>query len=345
MTPATKLKISFGSDNHSGVHPEVLHWLQKVNESTVPSYGGDLYTEAATQKFKDHFGSDIEVFFVWNGTAANVLSLKAAARSYQSVICSNVAHIHLDECGAPEMFTGSKLSLLPHHSGKILLEDAKLAFQGIGDVQSVQPKVISLSQTTEYGTVYDLKETRAFADLIHSHGGYLHMDGARITNAAVALEVSLRELTRDSGVDVLSFGGTKNGLMGAEAIVFFNPKLAEDFKYIRKQSLQLASKMRFVSAQFLAYFENDLWKKSATHANQMAKLLETRLRKASSEIQITHPVQANAVFAILPKPLIERLQQDFNFYVWNAGLNEIRLMCSFATKEEHIDLLVKTISN
>ena len=340
MTP----KISFGSDNHSGVHPEVFQWLQKVNDHASSPYGTDPVTESATQKFKEHFGNDIEVYLVWNGTAANVLGLKSALKSYQAVICSNVSHIHLDECGAPEMISGSKLLAVPSQHGKMNVNEVTPYFNTLGDVQSVQPKVISLSQTTEYGTVYTPNEIKAFADLVHSKGGYLHMDGARISNAATSLNASFKSFTRDCGVDVLSFGGTKNGLMGAEAVVFFNPRLAEDFKFVRKQGMQLCSKMRFVSAQFLAYFENDLWKKSATHANQMAKYFETKLLAHGGSIQITHPVEANAIFAILPPEVISNLQKEFNFYTWNAALNEVRLMTSFATTKEHIDSFVSSLS-
>jgi len=336
--------ISFASDNHAGVHPDVMKWLNQVNQGPAPSYGVDSITAQATEKFKEEFGNDSEVYFLWNGTAANVLALKASLRSHQSVICSDVAHIYMDECGAPEAFTGSKLVPLPSVNGKITLEQVKRCFERVGDVQAVQPKVISLSQTTEYGTIYSLDEIKGFADLIHQHQGYLHLDGARITNAAVSIGSSLKKITKEVGVDILSFGGTKNGLMGAEAVVIFNPKLAEDFQYLRKQGLHLASKMRFISAQFLAYFENDLWKKNAERANKMAKLLEQKLKSHQGKISITQPVQANVVFATLPKAMIATLQKDFYFYVWNEETNEVRLMCSFETTETQIEKFSSAIA-
>ncbi len=345
--------ISFASDNHAGVHPLVFEWMNKVNEGFAPSYGVDSFTTSALQKFKDVFGEKSETFFVWNGTAANVLSLQCMLHSHQAVICSDVAHIHLDECGAPEKFTGSKLIALPSQNGKISLADAKACFEkNVGDVQSVQPKVISLSQTTEYGTVYSLEEMKAFSKLAHDQGGYLHIDGARITNAAVALNCSLQQLINDTGVDVLSFGGTKNGLLGAEAVVILNPSLAKDFKYIRKQGLHLASKMRFISAQFLAYFDQTkeghaLWKQNAEHANQMAKKLAKLLEACRPTIKLTRPVEANAVFATLPQGLIDQLLKEFRFYIWSQPVNspdpEVRLMCSFETTEEQLNHFVHAI--
>ena len=331
--------ISFGSDNHSAVHPRVLEWIGKVNDGTVPAYGDDAYTRDAVDRAKEHFGPQAEVFFVWNGSAANVLGLQSAVRSHQAIVCSDVAHIHLDECGAPEQHLGAKLLPVPSRNGKISAADVRGQFARRHDVHAVQPKVISITQATEYGTVYGLDEIRAFSALAREHDAYLHMDGARAANAAVSLGCSLRDMTTDAGVDILSFGGTKNGLLGAEAVVIFNPQLAAEFPYIRKQGLHLASKMRFLSAQFLAYFEDDLWRRNATHANAMAQMLGHALA-AVPGFRVTQPVQANAVFGTLPREAIVALQQEFSFYVWNEAQNEVRLMCSFATTESQIERFV-----
>jgi threonine aldolase len=328
--------ISFGSDNHSAVHPRVLEWIAKVNDGTVSAYGTDAYTRDAADLVKAQFGPQAEVFFVWNGSAANVLGLQSAVRSHQAIVCSDVAHIHLDECGAPEHHLGAKLLTVASQNGKISLLDVRGQFARRHDVHAVQPKVISLTQATEYGTVYTLDEIRALGTLAREHDAYLHMDGARAANAAVSLGCSLRAMTTDTGVDILSLGGTKNGLLGAEAVVILNPQLAAEFPYIRKQGLHLASKMRFLSAQFLAYFEDDLWRHNAAHANAMAQRLAQALA-AVPDFQITQPVQANAVFGTLPRAAILALQQEFSFYVWNEALNEVRLMCSFATTESQIE--------
>jgi len=336
-------KTNFASDNYSGVHPSILEWIQRVNYDSAPAYGHDAVTQLALEKLKQEFGDQTEAFFVWNGTAANILSLKSALRPYHAILCSDVAHIHMDECGAPEQQIGSKLLPIPSKHGKISVTDLHLAFSRIGEQHAVQPRVISISQATEYGTVYGLEELKTLSDFAHRNGAFLHLDGARLANAAVSLSCSLKELTRDCGVDVLSFGGTKNGLLGAEAVVFLNPSLAGDFPFIRKQGLQLSSKMRFLSAQFLGYFSERLWQKNAAQANQMASLLSEQLQAFQPDIRVTQPVQANSVFAVLPKSLIEVLQKDFYFYVWNKELNEVRWMCSFDTTEEQVNYLVGAI--
>src|SRR5581483_11961461 len=251
---------SFASDNNAGVHPKVLEAIAAVNQGHVVGYGVDPYTEEAIENFKQHFGKDIEVFIVFNGTAANCLGLKALTESYQAVICADGAHIYTDECGAPEKFTGCKLIPIAAPDGKLTVESVSHAYHGIGDQHHVQPRVVSITQVTELGTVYKPREVRDLARFAHEHNMFLHMDGARIANAAVSLGLSLREATRDLGVDVLSFGGTKNGAMGAEAVIFFDKALSRDFLYIRKQGMQLASKMRFISAQFSALFTDDLWR-------------------------------------------------------------------------------------
>jgi threonine aldolase len=314
--------------------------------SWAPAYGTDTVTEHAIFLMLNEFGITADrIFPVWNGTAANVLGLRACLKPHQSIICTSVAHIHLDECGAPEQHTGSKLIPIETPDAKLTPELIAPHFQRMGDVQAVQPKVISISQSTEYGTIYSLQEIKALADFAHSKNAYLHMDGARAANAAASLNCSLKAMTKDAGVDVLSFGGTKNGLMGAEAVVFLNPALGEDFKYIRKQGLHLASKMRFISAQFIAYFENELWRTNATQANQMAMLMESELKKFPDKIQITQKVEANAVFAIMPSEMAKELQKEFYFYVWNELTNEVRLMCSFETTEEQIQLFSAAIKN
>src|ERR1700730_6282590 len=258
-----KLARNFASDNNAGVHAEVIEAIAHVNQGHVVAYGDDPYTRSAIKKFEEHFGPDIAVFFTFNGTGANVLSLQALTRSFQSVLCSAYAHIYSDECGAPEKHTGCKLIPLPHQDGKITLESVRHAYHGIGDQHHVQARVISITQSTEMGTVYRPEEIQALARFAHEHEMFLHVDGARIANAAASLGQSLRQATRDLGLDVLSFGGTKNGIMGGEAVVFFNRRLSPDFLYLRKQGMQLASKMRFIAAQFEALLTNNLWHRGA----------------------------------------------------------------------------------
>src|ERR1700758_1074277 len=272
-----KTTRSFASDNNAGVHPEILEAIARANDGHVIAYGDDAYTRAAIAKFEEHFGPGIEVFFTFNGTGANVLGLQALTRPYQAVLCSDYAHIYTDECGAPEKHLGSKLIPLAHENGKISLDSVRHAYHGIGDQHHVQAHVISITQATEMGTVYQPEEIQALARFAHEHDMYLHMDGARIANAATALGQTLRQATRDLGVDILSFGGTKNGIMGGEAVLFFHPKLAADFLFLRKQAMQLASKMRFISVQLGALLTNDLWKRSAEHSNRMAILLEKEI--------------------------------------------------------------------
>jgi len=334
--------MSFASDNCSGIHPEVLQALEKANHGSAISYGGDSWTEKAEGIFKRHFGQDIHVGFVFNGTAANVLALQTMNRSYHAILCSQAAHINEDECGAPEKLTGSKLVTLPHDNGKITPEICKAYLRGVGSQHHVQARTISISQTTEFGTVYQPDEIRALSKFAHDNGLYLHMDGARISNAAASLGLGLRECTRDLGVDVLSFGGTKNGLMGAEAVVVFRPELATDFKFIRKQGMQLASKMRFISTQFIALLEGDLWLRNAKHANLMAKKLSEGVSKIPS-IKITRPTQANGVFAVLSPQMIKALQAKFEFHVWNDETNEVRWMTAFDTREEEVDQFISEI--
>lgn len=294
---------------------------------------------------KNVFGSNIEVFFVFNGTAANVLSLKTITKPHQAIFCTEVAHIQNDECGAPEAITGCKLLSLPHQNGKLTSQSLAVAERKILDAKAsiphqVQPKTLSMTQSTELGTVYSISETKMIADFAHKHGMLLHMDGARISNAVAKLDVSLKEATIDAGLDVLSFGGTKNGLLGVDAIVFFRPELAQDFVLIRKQNLQLASKMRFFSVQFDALLTNELWKENAQHANRMASILAEGLLKIPG-ITITRPVEANAVFAVLPKAIIPELKKKFYFYDWDGSTGEARLMTSFNTSKKDIEAFLE----
>jgi threonine aldolase len=333
---------SFASDNNASVHPDVLKALASANQGHVVGYGDDPYTASAIAKFKEHFGPDTAVFFVFNGTAANVLGLKALTHSYSAVICTESAHIHTDECGAPEKFTGCKLLVLPAPDGKLTVDMAKSVYHGIGDQHHIQPKVIALTQATETGTVYKPEEMKALTRFAHERNMYVQLDGARLANAASSLGLSLREATRDLGIDVLSFGGTKNGAMGGEAVVFFTPKLAEDFVFFRKQGMQLASKMRYIAVQFETLLSNDLWLKNAQHANGMAKLLEKEIRKLS-QIKIVYPVEANGVFARLPHDAIAKIQERYFFYVWNEEESVVRWMCSFDTTEQDVEEFVRFV--
>ncbi len=332
----------FASDNNSGVHPDILKAMSEVNTGHVVGYGDDKYTADVIEKFREVFGRDVEVLFVYNGTGANVTSIQALTRPFNAVICSSLSHIYVDECGAPEKHSGCKL--LPVHvsDAKLTIENIKQHMHGFGFEHHSQPKMVSITQVTEVGTVYTIREIRAIADYVHSNGMYLHMDGARISNAAVALGCSFKEMTFDAGVDVLSFGGTKNGLMFGEAVVFANNDLAANVKYIRKQSTQLHSKMRYIAAQFKAMLIDDLWKKNAAHANRMAQLLAEKVAEIP-EIQITQKVEANGVFCIVPEKLIKPLQEEYFFYFWDESKNEVRWMTSFDTTEEDIEGFVSLI--
>jgi threonine aldolase len=326
---------TFASDNYAGVHSDILRALTDANMGHAASYGDDPYTEQAILRFQEHFGPDIDVFFVFNGTGANVLSLASMARPYHTILCSEHAHIAVDECSGPERFIGAKLALVPAPDGKINITTLTPFIRRIGDQHASQPHVISLSQTTEYGTVYTPEEICLLTDYAHAQGMLVHMDGARLANAAASLNVSLRALTSDAGIDVLSFGGTKNGLMFGEAVVFFNKALAADFVFQRKQGMQLASKMRFIAVQFDTLLANDLWRHNAAHANAMATKLAEVLR-ARPDIHITQSVQGNAVFAVVPSHDVARLQAKYPFYVWNESRGEVRLVTSFDTTEEDV---------
>ena len=327
-------KRSFASDNNAGVHPEVIEAIKAANDGHVIAYGSDPVTARATELFQKHFG-DVAVFFVFGGTGANVLGLKAITNPHHAIFCADTAHVNVDECGAPEKFTGCKLITIATPDGKLRVEQIKPLLHGIGVEHHVQPRVITISQATEMGTVYTRDELKTLADFAHDNGLLLHVDGARLANAAVALDTTFKEITTDVGVDVLSFGGTKNGMMYGEAVVFFDKARAADFKYIRKQGMHLPSKMRFISAQFEALLAGDLWRRGAAHANRMAQLLGVELSKVS-KIKLTQPVESNGVFATIPKEYIPALQEKYFFYVWDESISEVRLMASFDTNEDDI---------
>lgn len=329
-------KRGFASDNNAGVHPAILEAMVMANTGHAIAYGDDPITLKTTMRMKEIFGMDSEIFFVFIGTAANVLGLNAASQSHHAVICPETAHINVDECGAPEKYTGCKLLPVETPDGKLSVKGIKKHMHGIGFEHHVQPRLISITQATELGTLYTLSEIKEICSYAHENNMLVHMDGARIANAAVALDLDFYEMTGGAGVDLLSFGGTKNGMMYGEAIVFFDPKLASAFKYQRKQGMQLASKMRFISAQFGAYLENDLWRKNALHANLMAQKLHQAVKDIPG-VSITQKVESNAVFAIIPGEIVARLQEHYFFYQWDEDRSEVRWMCSFDTTESDIE--------
>lgn len=338
----------FGSDNFSGILPEVLQAITEANTNHVHSYGDDKYTELATKKIREIFGCSCPVFFVFNGTGANTLSLSLAANSYHAVVCADTAHIAVDECGAIERHVGCRLFTINTPEGKLTPRMiSRVVFENQGDQHRSQPKVISISQCTELGTVYTPDEIRALADFAHQNNMYLHVDGARLANALAYSGCSAKEMITDTGVDVLSFGGTKNGMMIGEAVVVLNPELSVDGCYIRKQLTQLGSKMRFISAQFNAILEDGLWLKSASHANSMAQKLLQGIRSIKG-MEPVYPVQANAVFMSLPAEVIPKLQEQCFFYVWQQDKNIVRWVCSFDTTEQEVGnfiaMLKKTLA-
>lgn len=335
---------SFASDNNSGIHPEILQSIMDTNQDHAIAYGNDPYTLDAVECLREEFGEETGIYFVYGGTAANVLGLKQITASYHSILCAETAHIQNDECGAPERFTGNKLLTIPSSNGKITPASIKPLLQGIGFEHHAQPRVISISQATEMGTVYTPGEIRAIADFAHQNQLLLHMDGARLCNAAASLGTGLRQLSADAGVDVLSFGGAKNGMLVGECVIFFDKTISETFKYTRKQGMQLMAKMRFIAAQFIAYFSDDLWLRNASHANAMAKLLEESLH-GIPQIRFTQPVETNAVFAIIPKDWIPIIQEKYFFYVWKEDVSEVRWMTSYDTTKEDIQHFTDFIRN
>ncbi|GDX32660.1 threonine aldolase [Actinomycetes bacterium] len=329
---------SLASDNYAGVHPAVLAAIGAANADHAPAYGSDETTTEAVELFRRELGAQVDVFMTFNGTGANVVGLQSLMRTWDAVICASSAHINVDEGGAPEKLLGSKIIDLQTPNGKLTPEQINSVEWRAGDVHQSQPKVVLITQSTEYGTCYSPAEISAIADAAHARDLVLYLDGARIANAAASFNVSLREMTSDAGVDVMSFGGTKNGAMSAEAVVVLNPELqiGHDLGFIRKQYMQLSSKMRFTSAQFIALLTDDLWRANARHANSMAQRLAVGASGLPG-LTITQPTQANAIFAQLPPDAIPRLQAHTPFYVWNAARSEVRWVCSWDTTESDVD--------
>ena len=332
----------FASDNAATIHPEVLAAIDRANVGHAFGYGHDEVTERLAGVFAGHFGPSARAFPVWGGSGANVLCLRAACRPWEAVICTEQAHMNVDECGAPEAIAGVKLITAPSQDGKLTPGAIEPLIARIGDEHAVQPRLISISNCTELGTVYTPAEVTALSELAHSRGLLLHVDGARLANAAAAAGEPLGALTTQAGVDLLSLGGTKNGLLGAEAVVFVDTSLAEGFEYLRKQTLQLASKMRFLSAQLEALLQGDLWLRSASHANAMAAKLAERVGDVAG-VTITRPVQANAVFATLPPSAAAALRREWDFYMWDESVGEARWMCSWDTTEEDVEEFAEAV--
>jgi len=332
---------SFASDNYSGIHPEIFEAIQRANSQHQISYGEDQFTDEANQHFENIFGK-VTVLYTFNGTGANVTCLKCCTLPFQAVVCSEYAHILADECGAPTQSIGCSLLPLKTLDGKLTPEMIKPLLGRIGNVHNTQPKVISISQSTELGTVYSLDELKTLCDFAHANGMYVHLDGARISNAVAALGVSLKEATVECGVDIMSFGGTKNGLMIGEAVLIFNNELKANAPYFHKQSAQLFSKNRFIATQFTALLTHNLWFRMATHANKMAKLLAKEVGGLPG-VKITRSVDANAVFAIIPANVIQPLRAQYPFYEWDAETHEQRWMCSFDTTEDEVKEFVEAL--
>jgi threonine aldolase len=337
-------QYNFASDNCAGVHPLVMKAIEHVNKGYVHSYGDDVYTKHAEELIRQQFGENAAVYFVYNGTGANVTGISRLIRSYQTVYCAETAHIHVDECGSLEHYAGCKLMALPSRDGKVSIDAVKEKLVGIGDEHRSQPGMISITQPTEYGVLYSVDEIRTLSDFAHKNGMLIHMDGARIANASASMNLSLKALTADCGIDLLSFGATKNGILCGEAVIIFRADLAESFQYIRKQGMQLHSKMRFISAQFIAMMSDGLWIDNARHANAMAQKLHKGLLELPG-ITFTQEVSCNAIFAIFPEKIIEPLQQKYHFYTWNETINEVRLMTSFQTSELEIDEFIKDVKS
>lgn len=327
--------INFSSENFAGIHPEIMQALLDANKSHEPSYGKDRYTISTVSLFKKHFGEDIHVYFTFNGTGANNFGLSCITEKFQSIICSDVAHLYVDESTAPESATGCRLYPVPSQHGKITASDLKFFIKRKGDVHHPQPRVVSLTQPTEYGTVYTLSELRNIKQICVENDLLLHVDGSRFFNAAVHLDISLETLSRNAGIDVLTLGGTKAGMMFGEAVIFFGMSSGASHKFYLKRSMQLASKQRFIAAQFKAILENDLWHRIATHTNRLAKKFGRDIANIAS-IEVLHPVESNAVFLKMPGSLFQNMRQHANFYQWNEQKDEVRIMFSFDNSEDDI---------
>jgi threonine aldolase len=333
----------FASDNYAGVLPEVLDAIAAANSGHAVSYGGDEWTARTEELFSSHFGDEARAALVFNGTGANVVALQALTRPYEAAICAHTAHLNVDECGAPERVAGIKLLAVETPDGKLTPALVEPRLVRIGDEHAVQPRVLSITQSTELGTLYTPDEIGALAEQAHERGMLLHVDGARLANAAAALELPLRAITTDVGVDAVSFGGTKNGLMLGEAVVFLRAGLGGEVAFLRKQSMQLASKMRFIAAQFEALLSGDLWLRTAAHANAMARRLAAAVATVDG-VEITQRVQANAVFAMVPPGVAAALQERWRFYVWDENTGEVRWMCSWDTTPEDVDVFAADVA-
>ena len=350
------MKRGFGSDNHSGVCPEVLDAIARVNKDHALAYGDDEYCAATEAKFREQFGEQARVFFAFNGTGCNTLCIDAMVNSHEAVVCAETAHINVDECGAPQRIVGCRLLTVDTPDGKLTPELIKTRLHGFGFEHHSQPKLISITQPTELGTLYTLDEIKAIVGLAREYNMYVHIDGARLGNAAVALGCTFKEMTTDLGVDCLSFGGTKNGMLMGESCVILNPALDIDMKYRRKQMTQLCSKMRFIAAQFEAYLTTGLWRRNAEHSNRMAQLLHEEVKKLG--VRVMYDVQVNSVFVQLPADIWHALQKEYFFYDWDEGTssecsdseaenkiaqNVVRWMCSFDTTEEDIHSFIAAL--
>ena len=330
---------SFASDNNSGVHPAIMDAIVKANKDHAIAYGDDKWTKQASEQLKAVFGNDVELCFVFNGTGSNMVALQTMVRPFHSIITASTGHINVDECGAPSKFTGCMVKEIPVTDGKLTPALIAARLHGFGDQHHSQPKVIYISQTTELGTVYTPQEIKDICELAHQHDMYVHMDGSRLANACASLNLGLKELSRDCGIDILSLGGTKNGMLMGEAVIAFRPELAENLRFYRKQSAQLFSKMRYLSAQFPAYFDNNLWFENALNANKMANKLAAALQQFRSII-ITQKVESNAIFLIMPPEVIHKLRLHYFFYTWDETRHEVRFVCSWDTTEADIDGLI-----
>ncbi|MDR1556362.1 MAG: low specificity L-threonine aldolase [Tannerellaceae bacterium] len=333
---------SFASDNNSGVHPLVMDAVVKANAGHTVGYGDDPYTQEAVNKLKECFGREAGIFFVFNGTGANSVALQAVTRSFHSILCTQTSHIYVDECGAPARMSGCAVTPIPTTDGKLSPEQIRPYLHNFGVCHHSQPKVVYISQVSELGTVYTIDEIKAIAGLLHRHGMYLHVDGARLANACASLNCSMKELTADAGVDILSFGGTKNGMMMGEAVVSFRPEITENIAYFRKQSAQLASKMRYLSAQFIPYLENGLWLENARHANQMAARLAGILKQYPC-IRFTQKPESNQLFFTMPGHAARLLSEKYFFYYWNEAISEVRLVTSWDTSDEDLSCLEQSL--
>ncbi|HNZ44432.1 MAG TPA: aminotransferase class V-fold PLP-dependent enzyme [Candidatus Syntrophosphaera thermopropionivorans] len=336
--------VSFGSDNHSGVHPEVWKALLKADEGFAPAYGEDPLTLEVLNKIESLFGGDCQACFVMTGTGANVVAIQNLVKSFNAIFCAQTAHINVDECGAVQKFTQARLQVIPTTNGKLTPELIGPYLLNNRDQHHSQGKVVSIAQSTEYGTLYSIEELKVLADYTHQQDMLLQIDGARLANAAAALDCSLKDITKEVGADIVSFGGTKNGLLFGEALISFRPELTSDIRFYRKQCTQLFSKMRYISAQFDAYLKDALWKKNANQANAMATLFSESLRNIP-EVEIVQPVQVNSLFVKMPKKSIEELRDKYHFYIWDEAKNVVRLMCSFNTTEKSIEEFISDLKS